>query len=63
MNRYLRATKGLQSAAAQKKTEDLANEFLKKEGPELQKKLQEYASGRMSYIEEFWVSQTLAHVD
>lgn len=35
-------------------TEAAVQEFLKRDGPELQAKLQTYATDKSSYIEEFW---------
>jgi len=63
IKRYIRATKGLQTAAAQAKTEEVAEEFMKKDGPELHEKLKSYAANRMSYIEEFWDESYLNYED
>jgi len=51
--RYLRALKPLQSAREHGETKHAVQEFLKGDGPELQRKLSEYAVGRSSYIEQF----------
>lgn len=50
---YLEALKPLQTHREQKDTAAAVREFLKVEGPELQSRLQKYASGRTSYIEQF----------
>ncbi|KAM0756020.1 acyltransferase ChoActase/COT/CPT [Meredithblackwellia eburnea MCA 4105] len=59
MKRYLRALQGLQSESEHEKTKAVVDEFLKKEGPELHKKLVDYASTRASYIEEWWTESYL----
>jgi carnitine O-acetyltransferase len=51
--RYLRALKPLQSAREHGETKHAVQEFLKGDGPELQRKLKDYAQGRTSYIEQF----------
>ncbi|PWY98473.1 acyltransferase ChoActase/COT/CPT [Testicularia cyperi] len=53
-SRYLSSLQPLQSAEQHAATKKIVSEFLQKGGPELQKQLQEYASTRASYIEEFW---------
>lgn len=51
--RYLKALKPLQSAREHSDTKHAVQEFLDKEGPELQEKLKKYAEERTSYIEQF----------
>ncbi|KAI1139501.1 choline/Carnitine O-acyltransferase [Hypoxylon sp. FL0543] len=57
--KYLAALKPLQSPREHSETKLAVQEFLKKDGPELQKKLQEYAVGKTSYIEQFWYDSYL----
>lgn len=52
-NKYLQALKPLQSAREHSDTKQAVQDFLIKEGPELQDKLKKYAEGRTSYIEQF----------
>lgn len=56
--RYLQALKPLQSAREQSDTRHAVEEFLAKEGPELQEKLKRYAAGKTSYIEQFCASSS-----
>ncbi|KAJ8093683.1 carnitine O-acetyltransferase yat1 [Marasmius tenuissimus] len=62
-NRYLRALEALQDHNEHKKTKFAVKEFLEKDGPILQQKLNEYAKDRPSYIEEFWYESYLSHSD
>ncbi|KAI1381541.1 choline/Carnitine O-acyltransferase [Hypoxylon crocopeplum] len=57
--KYLAALKPLQGPREHAETKLAIQEFLKKDGPELQRKLQEYAVGRTSYIEQFWYDSYL----
>ncbi|OTB12967.1 hypothetical protein K445DRAFT_76706 [Daldinia sp. EC12] len=57
--KYLAALKPLQGPREHSETKLAVQEFLKKDGPELQKKLQEYAIGKTSYIEQFWYDSYL----
>ncbi|KAI1210643.1 choline/Carnitine O-acyltransferase [Annulohypoxylon truncatum] len=57
--KYLAALKPLQGPREHAETKLAVQEFLKKDGPELQKKLQEYAAGKTSYIEQFWYDSYL----
>ncbi|KAI0381507.1 choline/Carnitine O-acyltransferase [Hypomontagnella monticulosa] len=57
--KYLAALKPLQGPREHAETRYAVQEFLKKDGPELQKKLQEYAVGKTSYIEQFWYDSYL----
>ncbi|GAC96101.1 hypothetical protein PHSY_003681 [Pseudozyma hubeiensis SY62] len=52
--RYLSSLEALQSAEQHATTKWVVEDFLKNDGPVIQKQLQEYASTRASYIEEFW---------
>lgn len=51
--RYLEALKPLQSTREHECTIAAVQEFLKKDGPQLQDRLKKYATGRSSYIEQF----------
>lgn len=51
--KYLQALKPLQSAREHSDTKHAVQEFLKRDGPELQEKLKKYAEERTSYIEQF----------
>lgn len=52
--RYLSSLQALQTAEQHATTKRVVEDFLKNDGPTIQKQLQEYASTRASYIEEFW---------
>ncbi|EPQ29033.1 uncharacterized protein PFL1_03323 [Pseudozyma flocculosa PF-1] len=52
--RYLSSLKALQSPEEHAKTTKVVEAFLKTDGPKMQRALEDYASGRASYIEEFW---------
>lgn len=58
-NKYLQALKPLQSAREHSDTKQAVQDFLVKDGPELQEKLKKYAEGRTSYIEQFCESTCL----
>lgn len=51
--RYLAALDPLQTAREHADSEKAIAEFLRTDGPQLQEKLKEYASGKSSYIEQF----------
>lgn len=55
-NRYLSSLSALQAPEEHAATKQVVERFLAEggEGAALQKHLEEYASGRVSYIEEFW---------
>ena len=57
--RYLEALEPLQTYREQRDTERAVREFQRHEGPELQAKLKEYATGKSSYIEQFCMSNGL----
>ncbi|MCJ1377172.1 hypothetical protein MMC17_000264 [Xylographa soralifera] len=57
--RYLDALRPLQSHREQTETEAAVQEFLKRDGPILQDKLKKYATGKSSYIEQFWYDSYL----
>ncbi|KAI6088981.1 choline/Carnitine O-acyltransferase [Hypoxylon rubiginosum] len=57
--KYLAALKPLQGPREHSETKIAVQEFLKRDGPELQRKLQEYAVGKTSYIEQFWYDSYL----
>ncbi|KAI9870708.1 MAG: hypothetical protein M1830_003900, partial [Pleopsidium flavum] len=52
--KYLEALKPLQSPREQSDSKAAVEEFLKSEGPELQERLKKYATGKTSYIEQFY---------
>ncbi|KAF2858631.1 carnitine acetyl transferase [Piedraia hortae CBS 480.64] len=52
--RYLAALRPLQDDIEHAESEQAVSEFLASEGPELQNKLKQYATGQSSYIEQFW---------
>lgn len=52
--RYLSSLEALQSTEEHAQTKQVVERFVSGEGQELQKHLEEYASSRISYIEEFW---------
>ncbi|MCJ1319344.1 hypothetical protein MMC15_004680 [Xylographa vitiligo] len=57
--RYSDALRPLQSHREQRETEIAVQEFLKRDGPVLQEKLKKYATGKSSYIEQFWYDSYL----
>ncbi|KAI8634115.1 choline/Carnitine O-acyltransferase [Xylariaceae sp. FL1651] len=57
--KYLAALKPLQGPREHAETKMAVQEFLKSDGPELQDKLQKYAVGKSSYIEQFWYDSYL----
>ncbi|KIK54537.1 hypothetical protein GYMLUDRAFT_48663 [Collybiopsis luxurians FD-317 M1] len=61
--RYLKALEGLQDPEEHANTAKVVQEFLEKEGPEIQRKLIEWAESRDSYIEDFWYESYLSHSD
>ncbi|SPO22045.1 related to carnitine acetyl transferase FacC [Ustilago trichophora] len=52
--RYLSSLQPLQTSEQHATTKRVVQDFLNNDGPVIQKQLQEYASTRASYIEEFW---------
>ncbi|KAJ4153691.1 hypothetical protein LMH87_010167 [Akanthomyces muscarius] len=57
--RYIEALKPLQNAREHSDTQQAVDEFLRRDGPELQEKLKNYAQGKTSYIEQFWYDSYL----
>lgn len=57
--KYLAALKPLQGTREHRETKHAVQEFLKHDGPGLQEKLQKYAVGKTSYIEQFWYDSYL----
>lgn len=51
--KYLTALKPLQGPREHAETKQAVHEFLRTDGPGLQEKLQQYAVGKTSYIEQF----------
>ncbi|PMD56459.1 uncharacterized protein K444DRAFT_645161 [Hyaloscypha bicolor E] len=58
-SKYLAALKPLQTPREHAETQQAVDEFLKAEGPELQERLKKYATGKTSYIEQFWYDSYL----
>ncbi|POV99243.1 hypothetical protein PSTT_13917, partial [Puccinia striiformis] len=61
--RYIKVLEPLQTPKEHEQTKAVVHRFLKTEGPLLHERLQEYASTRASYIEEFWYESYLQHSD
>ncbi|KAB8303812.1 hypothetical protein EYC80_005186 [Monilinia laxa] len=59
MTKYLAALKPLQSPREHAETKQAVEEFLKNDGPELHERLKKYATGKTSYIEQFWYDSYL----
>ncbi|KAF4625067.1 hypothetical protein G7Y89_g13105 [Cudoniella acicularis] len=59
MTKYLAALKPLQTPREHAETQQAVDEFLKSEGPELHEILKKYATGKTSYIEQFWYDSYL----
>lgn len=59
MTKYLAALKPLQNPREHVETRQAVQEFLRSEGLELQEKLKKYATGKTSYIEQFWYDSYL----
>lgn len=51
--RYAEALQPLQTPRERAETQQVIQEFLKNDGPDLQEKLKRYAHGKTSYIEQF----------
>lgn len=52
-DKYLQVLKPLQTPRQRAETEHAVRDFLASDGPDLQEKLQRYAQGKTSYIEQF----------
>ncbi|EJD00440.1 acyltransferase ChoActase/COT/CPT [Fomitiporia mediterranea MF3/22] len=63
--RYLRALKALQSPQEHADTERAVRAFLEDPtmGPRMQKRLEDWAKDKNSYIEDFWYESYLSHTD
>ncbi|KAL9940854.1 hypothetical protein V8E36_000342 [Tilletia maclaganii] len=61
--RYLASLEHLQSPEEHAQTKNIVASFLKQEGPQMQKSLEDYASTRSSYIAEFWDESYLSASD
>ncbi|CAD6443326.1 3e92f383-f41e-4bed-acd9-a9d8ac65ae18 [Sclerotinia trifoliorum] len=59
LTKYLAALKPLQSPREHAETKQAVEEFSKNDGPELHERLKKYASGKTSYIEQFWYDSYL----
>ncbi|KAG8526232.1 uncharacterized protein KY384_000225 [Bacidia gigantensis] len=59
LKKYRDVLQPLQGAREQADTAAAVEEFLKAEGPELQSRLKKYATGKTSYIEQFWYDSYL----
>ncbi|GAB7364992.1 hypothetical protein MBLNU230_g5775t1 [Neophaeotheca triangularis] len=57
--KYLDALDPLQTHREHRDSERAIQEFLKTDGPELQESLKKYASGKSSFIEQFWYDSYL----
>ncbi|KAI0416399.1 Choline/Carnitine o-acyltransferase-domain-containing protein [Xylaria grammica] len=57
--KYLAALRPLQGTREHAETRLAVEEFLKLDGPDLQEKLQAYALGKSSFIEQFWYDSYL----
>ncbi|KAK5743642.1 carnitine O-acetyltransferase yat1 [Elasticomyces elasticus] len=57
--KYMAALDPLQTAREHADTERAVHDFLQAEGPDLQEKLKQYATGQSSYIEQFWYDSYL----
>ncbi|KAL8972028.1 MAG: hypothetical protein Q9183_000767 [Haloplaca sp. 2 TL-2023] len=57
--RYQAVLAPLQNQREQQETATAVQDFLKNEGPELQARLKKYATGKTSYIEQFWYDSFL----
>lgn len=53
LKKYLIALEPLQSGREHRATENAVDDFLHNEGPQLQERLKQYATGKSSYIEQF----------
>ncbi|OAV88309.1 hypothetical protein PTTG_05269 [Puccinia triticina 1-1 BBBD Race 1] len=61
--RYIKVLEPLQTPKEHEKTKSVVQRFLKTDGPLLHARLQEYASTKASFIEEFWYESYLQHSD
>lgn len=61
--RYLTALRGLQDDKEHAATQRAVRIFLDGEGPALQRRLNEWAQEKASYIEDFWYESYLSHSD
>ncbi|KAG1858816.1 acyltransferase ChoActase/COT/CPT [Suillus subluteus] len=61
--RYLTALRGLQDDKEHAATQHAVRTFLDGEGPALQRRLNEWAQEKASYIEDFWYESYLSHSD
>ncbi|KAL2828406.1 Choline/Carnitine o-acyltransferase-domain-containing protein [Aspergillus cavernicola] len=57
--KYIDALAPLQNPKEQEETRAAVRDFLKSDGPALQEKLQQYATSKTSYIEQFWYDSYL----
>lgn len=53
LQKYLTALEPLQSRREHRATEDAVSDFMHNEGPNLNERLKQYATGKSSYIEQF----------
>ncbi|KIW92669.1 uncharacterized protein Z519_06516 [Cladophialophora bantiana CBS 173.52] len=59
MKKYLDALAPLQSPSEHNETKAAVRDFVENEGKDLQDRLKKYATGRTSYIEQFWYDSYL----
>lgn len=57
--KYINALEPLQTGREHADTKAAVEEFVKAEGPQLQERLKKYATGKSSYIEQFWYDSYL----
>ncbi|KAI9720490.1 MAG: hypothetical protein M1828_005661 [Chrysothrix sp. TS-e1954] len=57
--RYLEALEPLQTGREHEDSKTAVRDFLRSEGSELQERLKKYATGKSSYIEQFWYDSYL----
>ena len=59
MKKYLETLVPLQNSQEHRETKAAVSDFLEHEGKDLQERLKKYATGRTSYIEQFWYDSFL----
>ncbi|KIX08955.1 uncharacterized protein Z518_00033 [Rhinocladiella mackenziei CBS 650.93] len=59
MKKYLEALAPLQNSHEHNETKAAVRDFLENDGKDLQERLKKYATGRTSYIEQFWYDSYL----
>ncbi|EXJ91628.1 carnitine O-acetyltransferase [Capronia epimyces CBS 606.96] len=59
LKKYLESLVPLESPTEHNETKAAVKDFLEHDGPELQERLKKYATGKTSYIEQFWYDSYL----